>query len=385
MKIKEMKRLFFAISLIFAVALGSCGVSYNEPNTTISGRAVGLNADSLFLERVSDNFAQPERIGAVCLADNGAFRFELNVPEEESPRFYRLVAANDMRPVTLVVTPGDDIVVESAGDMFLNYEIEGSEESQLIKQFNHEYFSACDQLAHIAKSLSISKVYSEQDAYRVAKEAVTAQLRFVGANQGSLAALYALRHKVAEQYIPQLEGFGITIVHYRAVLDALVKNYPSSPYIAILEQYIAVEEALMDLANRVELASHPELELEDIYKHKHKLSDLDGKVVLLYFWISQSTLCNAINADLKPIYERYHDQGFEVYHVSADSDIAVWIEAVRQQGHPWISVYGGATPSVFTLFNVEQLPKGYIIDRNGDISHTPLGIQELEREIKRRL
>ena len=371
--------------MALAIALGSCGVADNQVNTTISGRVVGLNADSLYLERVSDKFAQPERLGAVCLADNGAFSFELNIPEQESPRFYRLVASNDVRPVTLVVSPGDEITIESAGDMFLNYEVEGSEESQLIKQFNQEYFTACDRLALIAERLNVRSAYTEQEAYNAAKEAVTAQLRFVGANQGRLAALYALRHKVAEQYIPQLEGFGITIVHYRAVLEALRKSYPESPYIAILEQYIAEEEVLVDLANRVELASHPEIELEDIYKHKHKLSDLDGKVVLLYFWISQSALCNTINADLKPLYERYHDKGFEVYHVSADSDIAVWIEAVRQQEHPWISVYGGANPSVFTLFNVEQLPKAYIIERDGDISHAPLGIQELEREIKRRL
>ena len=380
-----MKRLFVTISMALAIALGSCGVADNQVNTTISGRVVGLNADSLYLERVSDKFAQPERLGAVCLADNGAFSFELNIPEDESPRFYRLVASNDVRPVTLVVSPGDEITIESAGDMFLNYEVEGSEESQLIKQFNQEYFTACDRLALIAERLNLRSAYTEQEAYNAAKEAVTAQLRFVGTNQGRLAALYALRHKVAEQYIPQLEGFGITIVHYRAVLEALRKSYPESPYIAILEQYIAEEEMLVDLANRVELASHPEIELEDIYKHKHKLSDLDGKVVLLYFWISQSALCNTINADLKSLYERYHDKGFEVYHVSADSDIAVWIEAVRQQEHPWISVYGGATPSVFTLFNVEQLPKAYIIERDGDISHAPLGIQELEREIKRRL
>ena len=124
--------------MALAIALGSCGVADNQVNTTISGRVVGLNADRLYLERVSDKFAQPERLGAVCLADNGAFSFELNIPEQESPRFYRLVASNDVRPVTLVVSPGDEITIESAGDMFLNYEVEGSEESQLIKQFNQE-------------------------------------------------------------------------------------------------------------------------------------------------------------------------------------------------------------------------------------------------------
>lgn len=104
---------------------------------------------------------------------------------------------------------------------------------------------------------------------------------------------------------------------------------------------------------------------------------------MLYFWISESALCNNINAELKELYERYHDKGFEVYHVSADADEAVWIDAVRQQRHPWISVYGGKSADVFTLFGVETLPKAYIIDREGNVSVAPLAMDILEREIKR--
>jgi hypothetical protein len=96
-------------------------------------------------------------------------------------------------------------------------------------------------------------------------------------------------------------------------------------------------------------------------------------------------VCNNINADLKALYERYHDKGFEVYHISADGDEAMWIEAVRQQGHPWISVYGGQNADVFTLFNVETLPKAYLIDREGNVSVAPLNMSALERELKRLL
>lgn len=377
-----MKRLFFALVAISLLA-SSCGVQTNNENTTIRGRFVGANVDSVFLERVSDSFAKPERVGAVALSDNGGFSFSLAIDEDASPRFYKLTFPNNRRPVTLVVAPGDDISLESAGDVFLNYEVEGSEESALIREFNREYFALCDRLALIAENLAAQRGYTDADAYRAAQEAMKAQVRFVASNRDRIAAFYALRHSIAEQYIPQLDGYGINLVHYRTVLEGLLERYPDSPYIAILEREIAEAEAINDLANRVELASHPEIELEDIYKQSHKLSDLDGKVVLLYFWLSESALCNNINAELKALYERYHDEGFEVYHVSADGDIAQWVEAVRQQGHPWISVYGGANADVFTLFNVQQLPMAYIIDRDGNINHTTLALDELEREIKR--
>ena len=176
------------------------------------------------------------------------------------------------------------------------------------------------------------------------------------------------------------------IGRYKSAIVAFknaLKRYPDSPYIAVLEQDIVEQEAVIDVLNKVEIASYPDIELQDMYRKKHRLASLSGGVTLLYFWISESALCNNINAELKELYERYHDKGFEVYHVSADADEAVWIDAVRQQRHPWISVYGGKSADVFTLFGVDTLPKAYIIDREGNVSVAPLAMDILEREIKR--
>lgn len=378
-----MKKYLIA-ALSFALLMVSCGSEQRGVNTTISGRFVGNTVDSVYLDKIADGVAAPERIAGVALQDNGGFEFSIAVAEE-SPRFYRLTFSDSTRPITLVVAAGDEIRLEAAGDIFLNYEVEGSEESALIREFNRDYFAACDRLALIAERLGTATRYSEVEAYRAAQEAIKAQVRFVGANQGRLAALYALRHAVAEQYIPQLDGFGVTLAHYTSVLEGLKANYPESPYIALLEREVADQQALMDVVNSVELVSYPDIELKDMYRKSHSLSSLSGGVTLLYFWISESAVCNNINADLKALYERYHDKGFEVYHISADGDEAMWIEAVRQQGHPWISVYGGQNADVFTLFNVETLPKAYLIDREGNVSVAPLNMSALERELKRLL
>lgn len=375
---------FILATLVLVTTLVSCGTVENIENVNISGRFVGANVDSVYLERVSDNFAAPERIAAVALADNGAFSFDVSMAADESPRFYRLAFPEERRPVTLVVTPGDNITLEAAGDVFLNYEVEGSEESALIREFNREYFAACDMLARIAENLGTG-VYTEREAYRYAQQAIQAQVRFVGSHQENLAAFYAMRHNIPENYIPQLNGYGINIVHYRSVLEGLSKRYPNSPYIAILEREIADAEALADLADRVEVASFPDIELKDMYKVSHKLSSLNGKVVLLYFWTLESALCNNINAELKELYAKYHDDGFEVYHVAADGDEAVWIEAVRQQGHPWISVFAGNNPEVFSLYNVARLPMAYIIDREGNMTIGALDMETLEGKLRRLL
>ena len=169
------------------------------------------------------------------------------------------------------------------------------------------------------------------------------------------------------------------------MLEGITKSYPDSPYIAIIEREIADAEAIHSLSNSIEYSSYPDIELEDMYKVKHRLSSLDGKVIMLYFWTAESALCNTINADMKALYERYHDAGFEVYQVSADRDVSMWIEAVRQQQLPWISLFAAGRNDVFSLYNVVKLPMAYLIDREGNMSIAPLDMKELENEIKKHI
>lgn len=374
-----MKRLFLA-AIALAITLVSCSTDSGVP-TTIRGRFVGSGVDTVYLERVSDNFTTPEAIDRVALADNGGFEFEFGIAEGTSPRFYRLAFDDGRRPVTLVVAPGDNIELESAGDIFLNYEVEGSEESALIKEFNREYFTAVDRVARIAEGIDSGEGMHRR-AYDAACEAMQAQLRFVGTHRDRLAAFYAIRHTAAERYIPQLEGMGITVAHRRALVEGIAERYPDSPYIAILEQEIANDATIIDLSRNVAEISYPDIVLKDIYNREHRLSSLDGKVVLLYFWSAVDSVSNNINAELKALYERYHAKGFEVYQVSADSDISVWIEAVRQQKLPWISVYGATSPDVFSTYNVQGVPTAFLIDRNGDISVPSLNMDALEERVK---
>lgn len=379
-----MKKLIYAIA-VMAILLCSCSKE-EVANTSISGRFVGSNVDSVFLERISDKFDKSERIAGVALKDNGAFNFEFNVEEGETPRFYRLTFSDKSRPVTLIVAAGDKIEMESAGNIFLNYVVSGSEESALIAEFCHEYFDAADELANIAENLlreSGRDVVLQRRAYELAREAMHAQVRFVGAHQSNLASIYALRHNVAEQYIPQLEGQGVNIIHYRSVLDGIKGAYPGSPYIAILERNIADTETFARLTEEMHEVKYPELELTDIYGNKHKLSDLDGKVVLLYFWSAFNAKCNNLNADLKALYEKYHDAGFEVYHVSLDNDKQAWIEATTAQKLPWPTLYTAGDLRVIESYNVEQIPTTYIISREGDIVDVNENINDIEREVKR--
>lgn len=380
-----MKRFILA-AVAIALVLTSCGEG--AVNTTIEGRFVGDRVDSIFLERVADGYDAIERVDATVADVNGEFKFAFKVEEGISPRLYRLSFNNAIRPITLVVAAGDNIYLDSAGDIFLNYQVQNSEESKLIEQFNKEYYSLVDRLARLSEQIAVGDKNIDRltlEAYTAAKQAMQAQVRFVGSNQSTLAAFYASRQGVVEEYVPMLQGMGVTLPHLQALKQGIEERYPDSPYIEVLEREIAAAEAYVELAGNVVELSYPDITLDDMYKKMHSLSNYDGKVVLLYFWSAELAICNNINAELKSLYEKYHDKGFEVFQVSADSSRALWIEAVRAQQLPWLSLFGGTDPTVFTLYNVSEVPMAYLISRDGTLSQCSLALDELEEQIKSRL
>ena len=380
-----MKRVLLLIVAVVSL-LTSCATS--GVKTTIEGRFVCNEELVVTLERISDAYDSVTKVAEVTLPSDGSFEFKFDVERGASPRLYRLCFSNGVRPITLVVAPGDDIYVDSLGNLFLNYKVKGSEESALIESFNKEYFAAADRLASLSEQIALAQnniLKLNQEAYKAAEEAMRVQLRFVGSHPASVAAFYASRQHVVEEYVPMLQGRGISTLHLLSIKEGLEKAYPESPYIAILEREIADVEAFVELTNNIQETSYPDIELDDMYKNMHRLSELDGKVVLLYFWSAQIPLCNSINAELKPLYKKYHDEGFEIYHVSADENRALWIEATRAQEHPWISVFGSTDPKVFSLYAVHQVPMAYISSRDGSVDACPLEVESLEKEIKKRL
>lgn len=384
---KEMKRLFyFATIIALAVAATSC--SKSAVKSVVRGRFVTDRVDSVFLERISDDYDAVTRVGATRLSDDGSFEFKFAMDNATTPSLYRLSFDSNVRPITLVIAQGDDIYIDSVGDLFLNYEVQNSEESKLIEQFNKEYYASVDRLANLSEQIARggnNVVQLNMQAYIAAKDAMQAQVRFVGSHQQSLAAFYASRQHVVEEYVPMLEGKGISTPHLQALKLGLEERYPESPYIKLLEGEIEDAQALALLAENVTETAYPNIVLDDMYKEKHSLSDLDGNVILLYFWSAELPLCNNINAELKELYEKYHEDGFEVYHVSVDGSRALWIEAVRAQQLPWTSLFGGNDPQLFTLYNIVELPMAYIISRDGTIDTCSLDPKTLESEIKSRI
>ena len=109
------------------------------------------------------------------------------------------------------------------------------------------------------------------------------------------------------------------------------------------------------------------------------ITELSGKVVLLDFHLFNTKESATRILSLRELYNKYHDQGFEIYQVGLDENEHFWKQ--QTESLPWISVYD---PSAFSArnYNVQSIPEFFLIDRSNALYKRSLQMDDVETEIK---
>lgn len=370
-----MKKTLFATA-VFALILCGCQSS----KVRISGKFLGVDSETVYLEQMS--VVSQNIIDSVRLAPDGSYRFTIN-NAPHSPAMYNILYNGERIP--LLISGGENITVSSLGNVLMNYTVNGSEESELLREFNRDYIEGVQKLngimsdyaqANEADKKRIARLYNEQ--YRNVKRN---QISFIVEHKSNIAAVYALYQRLpGERYLVNSDS---DIIYFRTVADAIAEAHPDSPYLISLRNDVARMEARASLLQTIQERSYPDIEATDMYGNRVKLSSLDGNVILVDFWSAEVGNSNALNADLKEIYRKYADKGFRVYQVSLDTSKATWIKAVQEQKLPWISVcdFLGESSPLRGVYNVKKLPSNYLIDRDGTIIGKDLYSNALEKRL----
>ncbi len=375
-----MKKIIF-IALTLVMGLASCQSS----KVNISGRFVGSQADMVYLEQTTA--LEQILLDSVKIDENGRFKLQIgNVAE--TPSLYNIIFDNERIPLLLM--GGDNIELNAAGKVARNYTVIGSLESELLQQFNQSFIDGAVKLNGIIAKFSdglsdeqrkeITKEYSK--LYLDIKKQ---QLHFIIENKNRIAAVYALHQRLLNE--AYLFNGDSDVIYYRTVADAIAETYPESHYLPILRSQIARMDAQISLLSQVKETTIPEISLPDMFGNKRSLSSNIGKVVLLQFWSAALGNSNTLNADLKELYTKYREQGFEIFQVSVDTSKSVWINAIQEQKIPWITVSDlrGESSPALGVYNVQKLPSNYLINREGHIAGKDLTGESLEAEIKKLL
>ena len=370
-----MKNTFLAL---LCATLFCCSCSNND--VRVGGKFFGLTAKSVYLEQMTAS--GQTIIDSVELAKDGSYRFVIK-SAPKTPSIYNIIYNNERIP--LLLTAGESVTVGSMGSVLVNYTVSGSKESELLREFNREYIAGMQALnakvAAYAEAGDSSKTEIAQLYTAKLREIKRNQISFIIKNKSSIAAVYALYQRLPdEKYLVNSES---DLIYFRTVADAVSKRYPTSPFVITLRNDVARMEAQTSLLSTIEERDYPDIVADDMYGNKVKLSELEGNVILVDFWAAELGNSNALNADLKSIYEKYEADGFRVYQVSFDTSKATWIKAVQEQKLPWVSVcdFRGQASPIMGVYNVRSLPSNYLIDRKGRIVAKNIYSDALEQEL----
>lgn len=352
--------LFFVAATVFAASCSTKAV--------IDGTLASAPSNEVIVKLLDIN----RYVVLDTVATDAAGRYSYKVEVEEGRPEFVYVFYKDTKIASLLLEAGDAVTVES--DTLGNFTVAGSEESLKLAQVEKDYADASARLNSLALRLeTATEKEAQQISHEMGQEYVRYyrdRVRYIMQNSRSLTVVPVF----FQNFGPELPVFGqhTDAIHFKSVADSLELVYPESEYVKALRKEAETRYGYLELQARIDSAeevNYPDIELPDVKSQKVKLSEIDSKVVLIYFWSAADAAQKMFNQDvLKPIYADYHKKGLEIYQISLDVDKAVWAKAVKSQELPWINVcdaLGSASPYV-SLYNVTAIPAMFIL-KDGEL------------------
>ena len=263
--------------------------------------------------------------------------------------------------IDIILNDTDVSVLIDDNDDLFKYDIEGSPDTNIlrsisskisdyrseIRELNIEFISANEE-----KDVQLINSIRENVSFK--KNQFELSLKeFLRSVDKSLAVL------IFSDYLSIDEN----VVFWEGIYNNYFDEFKSNSY------FINFENKLKKIKSVSVGSIAPEIILDDINGNPISLSSLRGRYVLLDFWAAWCRPCREENPNILENYNRFKDQGFEVYQVSLDRNKEDWLRGIEQDNLPWINVsdlkYYQSDAAV--LYNINKIPSAFLLDPNGTI------------------
>ncbi|MEJ5302477.1 MAG: DUF4369 domain-containing protein [Bacteroidales bacterium] len=331
---------------------------------------------------------------SVITGSDGSFVFAISVDE---PSFYQLTTPKS-DPLTLVVKPGDKIVVEGNVDKLLWARIRGSDESILLQHYLQESRLRLDTAEYLVKRLtnnsSSPKFIILRDSVSTALEELYQRhrnftIQFIQDHPGTFAGLIAINQPFGRRSL--FDPY--TDRHLFLAFDSsLMRNYPQSKHTLLFHQRITEMQKAEAIKNlRLENLKPgkpiPEFRIPSLIEGQWvSPAQFKGKPLLIVFWEpaegKQVQKLMQLHKKLRLV-----KQEKEVLCIAFDTQSARWQNAVKNAGlrdwHHGSDLRGTASP-VYELFFPDNRPRPHFIlsDAKGTILITSADQDAILKAIK---
>lgn len=386
-------RLFHkVITLALAVAAMAGVTSCNEKKFNIDGTITGAADSTLYFENMGLDGAV--KIDSAKLSEDGTFAFEGTAPT--APEFYRLRIAGQF--INIAVDSTETINIKAQyPHMATQYEVSGSEDCQRIKELSLMQSSLQAQVNAIARNPELGAQAVADSVSRIVeayKTRVKTEYIFKAPMKASsyfalFQTIYAGGQPVL-LFNPRTSEQDIKV--FGAVATSWDTFYPNEKRgenlhnIAIEGmkdvRYLRSQQQAEEIeASKVNTSGILDFTLTDNTGAARSLSSLKGNVVLLDFHLFADQNSMKRIMSLRELYNKYHAQGFQIYQVAIDGDEHFW--KTQTAALPWISTrVDDNTSSVLQLYNVQQVPTFFLLNRSCNVVKRDAQIKDIDAEIK---
>ena len=302
-------------------------------NYTIKGDIQNAEGQMVYLDEIG--FSQTPHTDSVKLKKNGCFAFTGSNKSKE-PKFFRIRYAGNS--LTIPIDSTETVNIKANGDT--------------LAFANSPSAQTLDSLAEYDKEKIKRIIYSNP------KSAVAVYALLLSSND---RPMFDIADKTDFQF-------------YAMVATAYNLHHPESEYTQWLRKIVydkknaqrAQKNLQEALRNSTEKGAF-DIALPDVNGNIKKLSDLNGKTVLLTFSYFNSDYYKEEEIALKRFYNETKNRALEIYAISFDPDYELW--HAQAATLPWISVHDKrALRSVLlNTYNISTLPTYFIVSAEGDI------------------
>jgi len=130
----------------------------------------------------------------------------------------------------------------------------------------------------------------------------------------------------------------------------------------------------------------PDLWLPDPNGKYFRLSNINSKITVIFFWDPECSHCKKEMPKLKSVYDNYKKYGLEVYAVYTQGDQPKWMESISKNDLTWINVWDPTFSSNFrNLYDIYSTPVIYVLDSGKKIIAKRISVETLESILKQEL
>lgn len=369
---------------LMAAMLTSC----NNKKFHINGTVTEAKDSVLYLENMS--LDGPVVVDSVKLDDKGAFSFSGKAPD--APEFYRLRIAGQIINLSVDSTETVDVKT-SYPSMATGYTVDGSAECATIRELALKQIDLQNRVIAVQNNPNLG--------YDLTRDSIG---KLVAAYKEDIKRNYIYKAPMrASSYFALFQTLGNMLIFnprenaddvkvFAAVATSWDTYHPDAlrgknlhniaiegmKNVRIMRNKMAAQN--ID-ASKVNVSNIIDISLLDNQGNRRSLTDLKGKVVMLDFHVFGSNGSTKRIMEMRELYNKYHDRGFEIYQVAFDPDEHFW--KTQTAALPWISVRDpqGLQSQNLAAYNVSSIPTFFLIDRNNEVKKRDSQITDIDAEI----